>query len=60
MLDWHPATEQPTTPGWYLLARDGSDRPMVCWWSLLSTQWRVGAQLVKPTHWAGPLRVPGA
>jgi hypothetical protein len=54
-VTWQPATATPTVPGWYVVRADLRDRPLVLWWSRLSTQWREGARVVPATEWLGPL-----
>ena len=52
---WRPATETPTKPGYYVVKLKHSDRPIVLYWSTLSTQWRDGARLAAVVEWSGPL-----
>jgi hypothetical protein len=54
-LPWQPATDLPRDPGWYVVKVDTSDRPLVLWWSSLSTQWRDGSRLVNAVAWLGPV-----
>ena len=54
-MTWQPATETPSEPGWYAVRVRMRDRPLVLWWSRLSTQWREGARVVVAEQWLGPL-----
>lgn len=55
MVTWQPATATPTAPGWYAVRVHLSDRPLVLWWSRLSTRWLSGARQVQAVEWLGPL-----
>jgi hypothetical protein len=44
----------PKEPGWYVVYRRHSERPVVLWWGTLSTAWREGAQQVQVDAWVGP------
>lgn len=57
-MNWQPADTQPTEPGWYIVAEPHSDRPLVLWWSQLSTGWRHGARLTPVRAWCGPIATP--
>jgi hypothetical protein len=49
------ASAFPAAPGWYVIVPHLSERPIVVWWSVLSTQWRIGLQAVRVDRWMGPL-----
>lgn len=54
-MTWTNAKTPPTEPGWYVVRLRCSDRPLVLWWSRLSTQWRAGCQVQRVAAWMGPL-----
>ncbi len=54
-MSWQPATQNPQAPGWYVVRLHLSDRPVVLWWSTLSTHWRDGMRKVQAVEWMGPL-----
>ena len=52
---WTASPETPKAQGWYVVRIKHSDRPIVLWWSALSTQWRDGARLANVVEWSGPI-----